>query len=112
MTDLEEVPEPTHTCCFHIDTQVMLASYPPRMQYQEVCCFCNAKRRYEPPQPSPPTGHGPYHPLVSPYKYPYRTYTTGTFGGTHNGTRNCPCRPENGGSGICGCILGGPVVTG
>jgi hypothetical protein len=23
----------------------------------------------------------------------------------------CPCRPENGGSGVCGCILGGPTVT-
>lgn len=27
------------------------------------------------------------------------------------GTRNCPCRPENGGSGICGCVLGGPQIT-
>lgn len=26
-------------------------------------------------------------------------------------TRNCPCRPENGGSGVCGCTLGGPQVT-
>jgi hypothetical protein len=26
-------------------------------------------------------------------------------------TRSCPCRPENGGSGICGCTLGGPQVT-
>lgn len=23
----------------------------------------------------------------------------------------CPWRPENGGSGVCGCILGGPEVT-
>jgi hypothetical protein len=23
----------------------------------------------------------------------------------------CPCRPENGGSGVCGCTLGGPEVT-
>lgn len=23
----------------------------------------------------------------------------------------CPCKPENGGSGVCGCILGGPSVT-
>lgn len=22
----------------------------------------------------------------------------------------CPCRPENGGSGVCGCTLGGPQV--
>lgn len=26
-------------------------------------------------------------------------------------TRACPCRPENGGSGVCGCTLGGPQVT-
>lgn len=25
--------------------------------------------------------------------------------------RNCPCRTENGGSGVCGCILGGHKVT-
>lgn len=23
----------------------------------------------------------------------------------------CPCRPENGGSGVCGCILAGRQVT-
>ena len=23
----------------------------------------------------------------------------------------CPCRKENGGSGVCGCILGGPQVS-
>lgn len=23
----------------------------------------------------------------------------------------CPCRTENGGSGVCGCILGGPSIT-
>lgn len=27
------------------------------------------------------------------------------------GGNNCPCRPENGGSGICGCVLGGPQIT-
>ena len=26
-------------------------------------------------------------------------------------TRGCPCRPENGGSGVCGCTLSGPRVT-
>lgn len=26
-------------------------------------------------------------------------------------TAGCPCRTENGGSGVCGCILGGPRVT-
>lgn len=36
----------------------------------------------------------------------------GNLGGTVvDRTRNCPCRPENGGSGVCGCTLGGPSVT-
>lgn len=26
-------------------------------------------------------------------------------------TAGCPCRPENGGSGMCGCTLGGPQIT-
>ena len=26
-------------------------------------------------------------------------------------TSGCPCRQENGGSGLCGCIFGGPQVT-
>lgn len=26
-------------------------------------------------------------------------------------TRNCPCRPENGGSGVCGCVMGAGQVT-
>lgn len=26
-------------------------------------------------------------------------------------TNGCPCRVENGGSGICNCVLNGPVVT-
>jgi hypothetical protein len=28
-----------------------------------------------------------------------------------NRTASCPCRPENGGSGVCGCVLGGPQIT-
>jgi hypothetical protein len=26
-------------------------------------------------------------------------------------TSACPCRPENGGGGVCGCVLSGPRVT-
>jgi hypothetical protein len=26
-------------------------------------------------------------------------------------TATCPCRPENGGSGVCGCVLSGPTIT-
>lgn len=25
--------------------------------------------------------------------------------------KSCPCQPENGGSGVCGCILGGMTIT-
>lgn len=28
-----------------------------------------------------------------------------------NNMENCPCNPARGGSGICGCILGTPVIT-
>lgn len=31
--------------------------------------------------------------------------------GTTQRTMGCPCRSENGGSGVCGCILGGPSVS-
>lgn len=30
---------------------------------------------------------------------------------TGSPAKTCPCRPENGGSGVCGCTLGGPKVT-
>lgn len=117
MTDLEEVPDqpqepqpstaqqPSHTCCFHLDSQRMLTSYPP--QRHERCCFCGVTRRYTPPQPAPPNGHGPYHPHVYPYQGGVRWFRP--YGTTTR--RSCPCQPEHGGSGICGCILGGPVVT-
>lgn len=26
-------------------------------------------------------------------------------------TATCPCRVENGGSGVCGCVMGAPKVT-
>lgn len=26
-------------------------------------------------------------------------------------SETCPCNPKNGGSGVCGCILGGPRIT-
>lgn len=42
----------------------------------------------------PPTPHRPY---VAPAPV--------------DRTAGCSCRPENGGSGICGCILGGMQIT-
>lgn len=37
----------------------------------------------------------------------------GTEGARVPGTpgAGCPCKPENGGSGVCGCTLGGVKVT-
>ena len=32
-------------------------------------------------------------------------------GHTCDRAASCPCRPESGGSGVCGCILGGLKVT-
>lgn len=29
----------------------------------------------------------------------------------HDPMRHCPCRVENGGSGVCGCVLSGPTIT-
>lgn len=30
---------------------------------------------------------------------------------TTDRTAGCPCRQENGGSGVCGCVLGGIQIT-
>lgn len=37
------------------------------------------------------------------------TYPTPQW--TQYDTSTCPCRKENGGSGVCGCIFGGPQIT-
>lgn len=91
-----------HDCthCYHAENSTF-TSYPP--QYPEICCHCGDRRVTRPAEPPPPPGHGKYYPRQALFTYPYNT-TTGS-------TRNCACRPENGGSGICGCVLGGPTIT-
>ena len=44
--------------------------------------------------------HNDYYPII-------------TTGINTNGfdVSKCPCNPALGGSGICGCVLGGPMVT-
>ena len=49
-------------------------------------------------------------PTVAPKVAPYDPWQAVPRWGQHD-TSQCPCRPENGGSGICGCIFGGPQIT-
>lgn len=97
-TDNEKVVLPC-THCYHRQPTTYL-TYPP--QYPEICCHCGNQRVVRPSEPPAPPGHGPYYPRQQPYSL----YFT-TTGGTHS----CSCRPENGGSGICNCTLGGPTIT-
>lgn len=86
-----------HTCCWHQRPLVYL-TYPP--QTPEVCCHCGATRILRPTPPPPPPGHGPYFPQPAAFGW-------GTSAGTSFG---CPCRVENGGSGVCNCTLNNPVT--
>lgn len=91
-----------HTCCWHVQNTTMYTSFPPLTP--EVCCHCGATRTRRPEPPPPPPGHGPYY----PQPWTFGTWGTGTI--TH-GNFGCPCRVENGGSGVCNCTLGGPTIT-
>lgn len=96
------------THCWHTDTgtTMTLSVWPPVTP--RVCCFCGLRELYRPPAPPIPEGHGPYYP--QPYgtgTWPYAFTQTG--GVSH--VDQCACNPKNGGSGICGCTLGGPTIT-
>ena len=99
-----ETTLPTHECCWHNAPGSMTTVYYPTGQVtggREVCCHCGVVRDIKPPVPP---GHGPFFPQpVWPY---WGTYTTGG-----SLRRNCPCRTENGGSGVCNCVLGSPTIT-
>lgn len=93
-----------HTCCWHRRNNLTYTTFPPR--WDEICCHCGKVEVRTPPQPPPPPGHGPHYP--QPYTYPY------TLGGGQWKTfspASCACNPANGGSGICGCVLGSGTVT-
>lgn len=87
--------------CYHADGYVF-ATYP--ATYPEICCHCGDRRHVRPPEPPPPPGHGKYYPRQSRYT-PYWGKTV--TGGAHT----CQCLPENGGSGVCNCTLGGATIT-
>lgn len=89
-----------HTCCWHRNSRAVIATNPP--QFEEVCCHCGKIAWRTPPKPEPPPGHGPYYPQPAPY----------TMGGAWKtfSSHSCGCRPENGGNGVCNCILGSHVT--
>jgi hypothetical protein len=96
-----------HTHCWHTPNwSVTLTCYPPRRE--EICCHCGANQFVPIPQPPIPDGHGPHYPrpFGAPITIPFNV-TSGTHA---DPTRNCKCRPENGGSGVCNCVLGGTVT--
>lgn len=107
MTDLEEIPQDEHTCCWHFTATSSTYTYwvGGGTVTQEVCCHCGKLRVKQPEPPPIPTGHGKF--------YPRPQAPTWTFTNTPmvDPTRHCPCRSENGGSGICNCILGSGTVT-
>lgn len=69
MTDLEEVPQDAHACCWHRNN-VLFTMNPPR--WEEICCHCGAIEWRTMPQPAPPPGHGPFYPQRS-YTYSYQS---------------------------------------
>lgn len=96
---------PTHECCWHTTSGLTSTSLPPRIS--EVCCHCGV-RRDRTLTPPIPEGHGPHYPHY-PHQLPTITTWTGGTSKFVDRTANCPCRPENGGSGICGCVLSSPT---
>lgn len=95
---MSEPVKEAHTHCWHRGGSLTspLASYPP--QHQETCCHCGAVQFVSDPVPPIPEGHGPHHPnapVVNRIGYS-RT----------DQTARCICRVENGGSGVCNCVLG------
>lgn len=68
------------------------------------------------PQPQQPIYPQPYTPPSYPPQYP-QTYPNPMDKWAQDEMQRrmeiadrCPCNPKNGGSGICGCVLTGPVI--
>jgi hypothetical protein len=106
MTDNGPMDNAAAPCqhCWHTDSTYTytITVWPPMTP--RVCCFCGLRELYRPPPPPIPDGHGPHYPQ------PFRSYPVNSTGGTsHYDT--CSCNPKNGGSGICGCVLGSSTVT-
>ncbi len=69
------------------------------------------------PMPQPQKFKMP-EPLPSYPAQPYPNYPLGNQDWIHGEmerrakiAENCSCNPKNGGSGVCGCTLTGPVIT-
>lgn len=110
MTDLEEIPQDPHECCWHFVATSSSYTYwqtGTHMTRREVCCHCGNQRTKQPELPPIPEGHGKFYPRLQGTGFPL------TIGGGSwtPGNSGCPCNPANGGSGICHCILGSGTIT-
>jgi hypothetical protein len=103
VTDLEEIP---HTCCWHVDAQYSYTYWVgSQVVSHEVCCHCGERRTKTPPRPPIPAGHGRF------YRHPTSPTYTLTARPAQPPYATCACNPANGGSGVCGCILGSDTIT-
>jgi hypothetical protein len=60
--------------------------------------------------PAPPAN--PYaFPAIKKFTNPNRDWMDAELDRRARIAENCGCNPANGGSGICGCTLTGPVIT-
>lgn len=88
------------TCCWHHNGYTMTSNPP---QWDETCCNCGAQRRRSEDISELLEQHGPHMPGARQFVWRVVPATAGR-------TAHCPCRRENGGSGICGCVLGSTVT--
>lgn len=59
--------------------------------------------------PQPPVS--PFPPIGRKGLNSQQTWMDHEMERRNNIAKNCSCNPENGGSGICGCVLTGPIIT-
>lgn len=92
-----------YTCpkCGADTDEYMIATYPPI--YKRVCTKCDWS--YQEKQ-QPQEIRIPF--IEKPTR---RIYTINTISDTPSPCQNCSNNPMNGGSGICHCTLGTPIVT-
>lgn len=60
--------------------------------------------------PQPPVS--PFPPIRKyPQQYPQMDWIEQEMSKRQRIADNCSCNPANGGSGVCGCVLTGPIIT-
>jgi len=58
-----------------------------------------------------PTPQYPMTPMPSIKPYRQKTWMEEEMDKRARIAENCGCNPANGGSGVCGCVLTGPIIT-